>query len=59
MAAFSGSDNRRKDGSRALLRAPLHMPASFGAQSVPSLSQSPESQEIVEGVMHLPFPLQI
>jgi hypothetical protein len=35
------------------------MPASFGAQSVPSLSQSPESQEIVEGVMHLPFPLQI
>jgi hypothetical protein len=28
------------------------------AQSVPSSSQSPESQVMVEGVMHLPLPLQ-
>jgi hypothetical protein len=42
-----------------LLRAPLQIPASTGAQSVPSSLQSPESQEIVDGVEHLPFPLQI
>ena len=32
------------------------MPASVAAQSVPS--QSPESHVMVDGVVHLPFPLQ-